>query len=144
MNNRPRYAVSASRWFLQAMDGTPSDWPTTTSASIAANCATAINAALTVAKPTLISATTTNTMSIDTNPMSPYACDGVAAHSHLSSMSIWIPNRPDIASGRDSVAWTIFIHTSLTPTDRVAGDTPDNLSLSSGIDCCSGRNDPVP
>src|SRR5439155_22924377 len=138
MNNRPKYAVSASRWFLKAMDGTPSGWPTTTSASIAANCATAINAALTVDKPTLTSATTTNIISIDTNPMSPYACDGATAHSHLSSMSIWIPKRPDIASVRDSVAWTIFIYTSSPLANRVGAHTPDNLSVSSGIDCSSG------
>src|SRR5881396_1267428 len=120
------------------MDGTPSGWPTTTSASIAANCATAINAALTVAKPTLTSATTTNIISIDTNPMSPYACDGAAAHSHLSSMSIWIPKRPDIASVRDSITWTTFIHTSSLLTNRIGRHTPDNLSVLSGIDCSSG------
>src|SRR5438046_8569473 len=124
------------------MDGTPSGWPTTTSASIAANCATAINAALTVAKPTLTSATTTNIISIDTNPMSPYACDGAAAHSHLSSMSIWIPKRPDIASVRDSVAWTIFIHTSSPLANRVGAHTQDNLSVSCGIECSSGLAQP--
>src|SRR5437867_13374352 len=120
------------------MDGTPSGWPTTTSASIAANCATAINAAPTVANPTLTSATTTNIISIDTNPMSPYACDGAAAHSHLSSMSIWIPKRPDIASVRDSAAWTISIHTSSPLATTVGAHPPDNLSVSSGIDCSSG------
>src|SRR6266571_2281692 len=82
------------------MDGTPSGWPTTTSASMAANCA--------------------------------------AANSHLSSMSIWITKRPDIASVRDSVAWTIFIHTSSPLASRVGGHTPDNLNVSSGIDCSSG------
>src|SRR5438034_2892162 len=120
------------------MGGTPSGWPTTTSASIAANCAVAINAALTVAKPALIRAATTNIMSIDTNPMSPYACDGAAAHSHLSSMSIWIPTSPDDASVRAKMPWTIFIHTSSPLTNRVRGHTPYNLSVSSGIDCSSG------
>src|SRR6058998_817533 len=120
------------------MDGTPSGWPTTTSASMAANCAAAINPALTVARLILIIAAANNIMSIDTNPISPYACDGAAAHSHLSSMSIWIPKRPDIASVRDSITWTTFIHTSSPLANRVGTHTPDNLSVSSGIDCSSG------
>src|SRR5205823_6887916 len=99
-----------------------------TSASSAANCAAAINAALTVAKPALNSATATNIMSIDTNPMSPYACDGAAAHSHLSSRRIWIPNRPDIASVRDSAAWTIFIHTSSPLANRVGARSEEHTS----------------
>src|SRR5947199_8873327 len=117
------------------MDGTPSGWPTTTSASMAANCAAAINPALTVARLILISAAANNIMSIDTNPISPYACDGAAAHSHFSSMSIWIPKRPDIASVRDSITWTTYIHTSSLITNRGGRHTLDTLDVLNSIDC---------